>query len=603
MAGPNVPDGGFVYTAPDGTQHVVQGNTYVGPVDGGPSDAGALPALGPSDAGMPQPGPSDAGATFQAQPPPSGPGMSPEGGTPGPSDGGVPAPGGADAAGGMPSPDPYAAPSATGAPPAKPVRAVGTDASGGTIYEMSDGSQSTIQAPISNRPWVQRADGTFGPAEAPPAAPAPQPAPATPAAPGKVAAANGTGGMARPSTSAYDKATQQRGQAEKDAAAARAASSTAVGEEYGKQSQALKETEDAWQQHLKTQLQAGQARLKELDDLASGGKSEKLDPDRWWKSRSEGQKVMGTIALALGGFATAFGGENTGAKLIGDAIARDVDAQRFNITQAAQDRRDKLAGKSTAFGHFMQLLGDERAAHDATMAYQLKQGALRVEQMTAAMKAPEEVAKGKAIAAQLNQEAEDHKLKAAETFSNLQTQALQRDHTRFQMAMEKRQMEYLQNPNRAALPTEAVGPGGRFYNVGDKEVAKELDTSRRLGKGGIEALHALSESTNGFTSPVDPAKRGQYEAAKAKLATVWNGLEGVPSVVGESERKEIDDMLHNGVFTPGSKLAATFKTIEKGIRANVGQTWARVPGVDPLADVAQLPTQAQRDALASAGVR
>ena len=77
-----------------------------------------------------------------------------------------------------------------------------------------------------------------------------------------------------------------------------------------------------------------------------------VDPDRWWHSRSTGQKIAGYIAAIVGGFAANNnGGRNIGLEAINREIDNDIDAQKANIANRRQGldlRRGLIADQTGA---------------------------------------------------------------------------------------------------------------------------------------------------------------------------------------------------------------------------------------------------------------
>lgn len=122
-------------------------------------------------------------------------------------------------------------------------------------------------------------------------------------------------------------------------------------------------------------------RQKDFDSTVSQLSQMRMDPDRFWASRSTAQKVSGLIGIALGGFLQgARGGSNPGLDIINQAIDRDIDAQKF----AYAATHDTANAKQTAFSMAMQKYQNEDAAKamaraaalDAVMAETAQVGAL-----------------------------------------------------------------------------------------------------------------------------------------------------------------------------------------------------------------------------------
>ena len=78
-----------------------------------------------------------------------------------------------------------------------------------------------------------------------------------------------------------------------------------------------------------------------------------VDPDRWWGSRSTGQKIAGFIGAAISG-ALAPGGQNQTLGLINQAIDRDLDAQ----VQSLAGQRAALATQQGLVGDLYRQTGD-----------------------------------------------------------------------------------------------------------------------------------------------------------------------------------------------------------------------------------------------------
>lgn len=92
-------------------------------------------------------------------------------------------------------------------------------------------------------------------------------------------------------------------------------------------------------------------RQQDFDQSVKALSKASLDPDRFWSSRSTGQKVSGIIGVALGGFLQgARGGPNPALEMINTAIERDIKAQEFGYAAA----REGAQAKQNAFSLAMQ---------------------------------------------------------------------------------------------------------------------------------------------------------------------------------------------------------------------------------------------------------
>ena len=93
---------------------------------------------------------------------------------------------------------------------------------------------------------------------------------------------------------------------------------------------------------------------KDIENDSKDMANAKVDPDRWWASRSTPQRILGIIALALGGFGAASrGGRNGAADMIQSAIENDISAQRGQIENkwgALKERHMLLSDKASQYG-------------------------------------------------------------------------------------------------------------------------------------------------------------------------------------------------------------------------------------------------------------
>lgn len=124
-------------------------------------------------------------------------------------------------------------------------------------------------------------------------------------------------------------------------------------------------------------------RQQDFDASVKALSQASVDPNRFWASRSTGQKVAGMIGMALGGFIQgARGGNNPAMDAIDQAIDRDIKAQEFAYTAM----RDTANAKQTAFAMAMQKYNSVDAARAVARASALDAAAAQVGQMGAMWK-------------------------------------------------------------------------------------------------------------------------------------------------------------------------------------------------------------------------
>lgn len=142
----------------------------------------------------------------------------------------------------------------------------------------------------------------------------------------------------------------------------------------------------------------------------------KIDPDRWWNSRTTGQKVMAGISQFLTGFAGA-------RNVIQDAINTDIAAQKDNADRLERRGQAQLASKMNLYGMMRQKFGDDIAAEAATQAASLNIVQQRLAAIGSQYKGPEIAAKLKEANALVEQQKQE---KSAELRIRLEQLAIQR---------------------------------------------------------------------------------------------------------------------------------------------------------------------------------
>ena len=128
-----------------------------------------------------------------------------------------------------------------------------------------------------------------------------------------------------------------------------------------------------------------------MDELRADIAKTKIDPSQYWSKGSGFGQALSLLSVAIGGFAKGWSGgrlENTGLKMLDQAIDRDIAAQRDNLST----KRGLLAESQSVFSMARQRFGDDQAAAEFTKARQnemLKNAAARYqgEARTEAMRA------------------------------------------------------------------------------------------------------------------------------------------------------------------------------------------------------------------------
>lgn len=229
-----------------------------------------------------------------------------------------------------------------------------------------------------------------------------------PVAPSSAAGVSGAGldAAARKQMSAEQKAT--------DAARSQVRAEAAAADEVAKVHQEQIAKAQASEERRQAAVAEGEKTYKAAYDALKTPDG-KVDPGRFWGSRSTGQKVLAGIAVALSGFGNGLMGRggNDALSLIQKQIDDDIDAQKANIAGERERKRDTLQGASTMLGQLRAKFGDERAAESAFRAMALEQAQATVQSKLALSKDPAIVANGEKLVADLGMKLAEKKAELA----------------------------------------------------------------------------------------------------------------------------------------------------------------------------------------------
>lgn len=90
-----------------------------------------------------------------------------------------------------------------------------------------------------------------------------------------------------------------------------------------------------------------------------------VNPDRWWQNRSTPNRLMASLAVALGGYAKGLSGgrmENVALRMVNKAIDTDIAQQRNAITKKGKE----IQGNENTLAYFVTKLGNAQDAERAT---------------------------------------------------------------------------------------------------------------------------------------------------------------------------------------------------------------------------------------------
>lgn len=99
----------------------------------------------------------------------------------------------------------------------------------------------------------------------------------------------------------------------------------------------------------------------ELNHIYEQTKNGQIDPNRFWNNQSSGNRIMASVAVALGALGSAItGGKNDALDVIQSQINRDIDAQKAELGQ-----------RNNLLSFNLNRLGNLQAAEQATRLQQL----------------------------------------------------------------------------------------------------------------------------------------------------------------------------------------------------------------------------------------
>ncbi len=287
---------------------------------------------------------------------------------------------------------------------------------------------------------------------------------------------------------------------------------------------------DAKEETRKKVLDDHMAKLQtDTEDL----KNTKIDPDRWWSSRTTGQSFQAGLALVLGAMGGAARGENGGADVIMKKIGADIDAQKAN----AGYKKDALELSRGFFQDRMKQFGDERLADKAARIDYLDSIQMQVQGMVANTNDKMYQANGQKLIAGLEQEKGKMNMsfqQAAEDDAKRRAAAA----AQAAYAQQQKSLQFQALVANGASPQEAAalvngGAAGEFVKTKKThENTMELEASKESAKtkpGEISANVIVGYDGSGqpikeyraFGSKDDATEMKKftstYEAARAKI--------------------------------------------------------------------------------------
>jgi hypothetical protein len=307
----------------------------------------------------------------------------------------------------------------------------------------------------------------------------------------------------------YETGFGQMAKGVKEGAAAGAKEAAATGAYLQNVTHKLEDIEQTRQRMEQDRQARSKEQVDKLDKMNQDFmQTASIDPNRYWSSKSTGQKVMASIGMALGGLG---GHGNQAIDVLKSAIDRDVDAQKTDM----EKKRIGLQGQQNVYKMMLDQFGDQRAAESATKASLLNIAEMQVKQIAAQYQGPKIQAEAQKLLGNIALE----KGKAAQEFMGfVKTSAGMMSADKMDRDIQMRVPKELQ--------AEAMKERG------------EWDKHNKVKQGVSEAMETMFDNRRNLI----PGTSGHNvaEAAKAKIKTLTSELFGGKS---EQEFKLIEPML------------------------------------------------------------
>jgi hypothetical protein len=332
-------------------------------------------------------------------------------------------------------------------------------------------------------------------------------------------------------------------------------------------------------------LDAEMTRYRQAVDSA---RSTDIDPERLWKNKTSGQKVLGTIAVFLGGIAQGLGGmggralPNAALDRLNMEIDRDIDAQKAN----AGMKRDAVGLQGGLLQMMRAQYDDDDRAGMATKAAILDRYASITESMALDAASKDARLRGAGLAAEMRRQRDE--LEKA-----LQVSAIDQEEAEYQARLaaaaaaaqaQSAQLAQLENLGWEDFDTDdarkRVIPslGLMAYTEKDAGVIKEQAAQVGTINDALGDLAALLD--RGADVPGSKASK-EYEAKQAVLLSAINVAQG-QGAISESDADRVLKSVPNAALIGSRANAKAALEATKGYMANALRRQAVARGAVPI---------------------
>lgn len=309
------------------------------------------------------------------------------------------------------------------------------------------------------------------------------------------------------------------------------------------------------------------AEMNNLKSTIDEVQNAKVDPNRFWNSKSTGQKVMaglGMILAGIGGGMTGRGG-NAALDVINNAIQNDIDAQKTEIEKL------KSIGsmKQNLYGMMRDRFGDERQAEAAAKAAYFQRVEMQLKEMATRYQAPEIQAKAEQALGQLQ---------VMKNAAILQFEQAAGKKTAIKLAGGEQLPDGVDIESLTEDQRKRYVPG--FGLATTYEGAKELRTLGATVSDINNSLDQLIQFTNKPISKISPTDKSNAETLSAMLVGALRLPITGPGALSDGERELLQKIVANptDIFKLPSTARASLNKIKEKMNFRLNST-AKANGI------------------------
>lgn len=331
----------------------------------------------------------------------------------------------------------------------------------------------------------------------------------------------------------------------------------------------LADAEAARQSYVDKQTDYLNTQMDSLNKQIDNYSQQKIDPNRFWNSKSTGDKVLAGIGMFLGSFGTS--NSNLVVDQMNNAIKQDIQAQ----AQDLQTQGTALKGKQSVYSDMFNLYKNKEAAMAASQVAVMNQAQMQLQGMSSMYSGPE--AQGKALELSGKIDAEKQQAKMALNQQLMKMYAIQNP---------DQYREFLDKDH-----TENLVPGYKGYTT-QPAIAADIIKAKGSADTATSALNQLTSLANlGRAGQLDPTTRAKADVLhNAVIGLIKDEFVG-PRLT-DADKPILDALVADpmSVFTLNSSQKARLVQL-KGLIQDGVDSKAKAAGLMPYSQVNNLKTQ------------